>query len=117
MDDAAGQQAAEVLADGLGRRRFMGVVAAIMIICLGYLQALFYASVGVVLGMIIVFAMLKPALDANPIDFPFSDGILVATLTGTLFRALILFIATLVAGYIPAYIVIKQNTLNAILGR
>lgn len=111
-----------IFVNAITRRRYIGILKGIGVtrgaIEISYvLQALFYASVGVVLGMIIVFAMLKPALDANPIDFPFSDGILVATLTGTLFRALILFIATLVAGYIPAYIVIKQNTLNAILGR
>lgn len=111
-----------IFVNAITRRRYIGILKGIGVtrgaIEISYvLQAIFYALVGVVLGMIIVFVMLKPALDANPIDFPFSDGILVATLGGTLFRALILFIATLIAGYIPAYIVIKQNTLNAILGR
>jgi hypothetical protein len=54
---------------------------------------------------------------AHPINFPFSDGILVATLSGTFIRAGVLMVATLIAGYIPAQIVIKQNTLSAILGR
>lgn len=61
--------------------------------------------------------MLKPYFDAYPIDFPFSDGILVATVSGTLARAGILFVATIIAGYIPARIVVRQNTLDAILGR
>jgi hypothetical protein len=60
---------------------------------------------------------LKPFFDANPINFPFSDGILVATVNGTAIRTAILLLATIVAGYIPARIVIKQNTLSAILGR
>jgi len=65
----------------------------------------------------VVFLILKPYLAAHPIDFPFSDGILVATLIGTVVRGVILFVATLIAGYIPARIVVKQNTLDAILGR
>lgn len=111
-----------IFVNAITRRRYIGILKGIGVtrgaIEISYvLQALFYALVGVVLGMIIVFLMLKPAIDAHPIDFPFSDGILVATFTGTMLRAFILFIATLIAGYIPAYIVIKQNTLNAILGR
>jgi ABC-type anion transport system duplicated permease subunit len=42
---------------------------------------------------------------------------LVATVSGTSIRVAILLMATIVAGYIPARIVIKQNTLSAILGR
>jgi hypothetical protein len=42
---------------------------------------------------------------------------LVATISGTFMRAGILLAATIVAGYIPARIVIRQNTLSAILGR
>jgi hypothetical protein len=64
-----------------------------------------------------VFGLIKPYFTAHPINFPFSDGILVATLSGTLIRAGILLIATVIAGYIPAKMVIKQNTLSAILGR
>lgn len=111
-----------IFVNAITRRRYIGILKGIGVtkiaIEVSYvLQALFYAIVGVLLGMAIVFFLLKPGIAANPIDFPFSDGILVATLPGTLLRALILFISTLVAGYIPAYIVIKQNTLNAILGR
>jgi ABC-type antimicrobial peptide transport system permease subunit len=80
-------------------------------------QAFIYASGGIIIGMVLIFFMIKPYFDANPLDFPFSDGILVATLGGTLLRAGILLVATIIAGYIPARIVIKQNTLSAILGR
>jgi ABC-type antimicrobial peptide transport system permease subunit len=81
------------------------------------IQSLFYAILGTALGTILVFGVIKPYLDRNPINFPFSDGILVATVEGTVTRIVILFIATLIAGYIPARIVVKQNTLDAILGR
>lgn len=111
-----------IFVNAITRRRFIGILKGIGItpraITISYiLQSIFYAVAGAVFGMVIVFALLKPFFDANPIDFPFSDGILVATIPGTFGRAFILLIATMVAGYIPARIVIKQNTLNAILGR
>lgn len=81
------------------------------------LQSLFYAVLGTGFGLLFVFGFLKPYLDLHPIDFPFSDGILVATFSGTAIRIFVLFLATLVAGYIPAKIVVRQNTLDAILGR
>ena len=58
-----------------------------------------------------------PFITAHPIKFPFSDGTLVAEIPNTMVRAAILMVATLIAGYIPARIVVKQNTLDAILGR
>ena len=73
--------------------------------------------IGSVIGILFVFIVLKPFFDANPINFPFSDGILVATAGGVALRTSILLIATVIAGYIPSRMVIKQNTLAAILGR
>ncbi len=72
---------------------------------------------GVLIGLGILYGFLVPYFNANPINFPFSDGILVAEVAGTLFRAFLLLVATVIAGYIPARIVVKQNTLDAILGR
>lgn len=111
-----------IFVNAITRRRYIGILKGIGInsvaIEVSYiLQALFYALIGMCIGSVIVFALLKPYLAANPINFPFSDGILVATFTGTLIRAGVLFIATMIAGYIPAKIVVRQNTLDAILGR
>jgi len=111
-----------IFINAITRRKFIGILKGIGIhstaIEFAYvLQSLFYAIMGTFLGAIILFGFLKPYIASNPIDFPFSDGILVATLSGTLVRVLILFIATLIAGYIPAKIVVRQNTLDAILGR
>jgi ABC-type antimicrobial peptide transport system permease subunit len=69
------------------------------------------------LGTLIIYGVLAPYIAAHPINFPFSDGTLVAPFSGTMIRALILLIATIIAGYIPARLVVKQNTLDAILGR
>ncbi len=111
-----------IFVNAITRRRYIGILKGIGItpraIAISYMvQSIFYALAGSLIGIIVVFALLKPLFVAHPIDFPFSDGILVATIPGTITRTVILLIATIVAGYIPARIVIKQNTLSAILGR
>lgn len=111
-----------IFVNAITRRRFIGILKGIGInsqaIEVSYvLQSLFYALCGIILGGAFIFGFLKPYIAAHPINFPFSDGILVATVSGTMLRAVILLIATLIAGYIPARIVVKQNTLDAILGR
>jgi putative ABC transport system permease protein len=111
-----------IFVNAITRRRYIGILKGIGInkkaILYSYMyQAMIYASLGIIFGMILIFGMIKPYFDANPINFPFSDGILVATLGGTISRAIILLVTTMIAGYIPARIVIRQNTLSAILGR
>lgn len=111
-----------IFVNAITRRRYIGILKGIGInkraILYSYMmQALIYALLGVIVGMFLIFLVIKPYFAANPINFPFSDGILVATVPGTLKRALILLIATIFAGYIPARLVVKQNTLSAILGR
>jgi len=111
-----------IFVNAITRRRFIGILKGIGIqssaIEMSYIfQSIFYAVAGVVLGTLLVFLVLKPYLDANPINFPFSDGTLVATPMGTLIRGIVLLGATMIAGYIPARLVVKQNTLDAILGR
>ncbi len=111
-----------IFVNAITRRRFIGILKGIGIhkraILFSYMiQALIYALLGVIIGMMLIFFFIKPYFIAHPINFPFSDGILVATIPGTLNRAGILLIATILAGFIPARLVVKQNTLGAILGR
>ena len=111
-----------IFVNAITRRRYIGILKGIGItpraIAISYImQSVFYALLGAGLGVIIVFAVLKPLFVAHPINFPFSDGILVATVPGTMARLFILLVTTVIAGYIPARIVIRQNTLGAILGR
>ena len=111
-----------IFVNAITRRRFIGILKGIGInrraILYSYMyQAFIYASFGIMIGMFLVFGLIKPYFTAHPINFPFSDGILVATFSGTCIRAAILLVTTIIAGYIPAKIVIKQNTLSAILGR
>ncbi|MBC7982210.1 FtsX-like permease family protein, partial [Candidatus Parcubacteria bacterium] len=111
-----------IFVNTLTRRKFIGILKGIGIssksIEYSYImQSAFYAIVGAALGMLVLYGFLVPFIDAHPINFPFSDGILYAPLGGTMWRVLALFLTTIIAGYIPARMIVKKNTLDSILGR
>lgn len=104
------------------KRKFIGIMKGIGIspwaVQASYLiQALFYGLAGSAIGLALTFGFLKPYFDANPINFPFSDGILAATPEGAFTRVAILLVVTIIAGYIPATLIVRKNTLDSILGR
>ena len=104
------------------RRKYIGILKAIGIsrvaIKLSYvLLSVFYSLIGISIGLLLLYLVLVPYFAANPIDFPFSDGILSVTTEGTLLRALILVGTTVIAGYFPARMIVNKNTLDAVLGR
>jgi putative ABC transport system permease protein len=80
-------------------------------------QAAVYALLGAGLGALITYGFLIGYFEQNPIPFPFSDGILVAPVGETLIRFATLFVTTLIAGFLPAWLIVRKNTLNSILGR
>lgn len=111
-----------IFVNALTRRKFIGILKGIGIhgraIEISYVfQSMFYALVGSALGLVLVYGFLVPFFLAHPINFPFSDGILVAPLDQTLFRVGLLVFATVVAGYVPAWMIVRRNTLDSILGR
>jgi len=111
-----------IFINAISRRKYIGIMKGIGIrggaIEISYIiQSLVYATIGTIIGLILVYAVLVPYFLKNPISFPFSDGILVAPIGQTALRVLLLFFTTLVAGYIPARIIIRKNTLDSILGR
>lgn len=111
-----------IFVNAITRRKYIGILKGIGVtawaIEISYiLQGLYYALIGIGIGSVIVFVFLKPYFTTNTINFPFGDGILVADPLDVLVRSVVLFFATMIAGYIPARIVVKQNTLDAILGR
>lgn len=111
-----------IFINAVTKRKFIGIMKGIGIspfaVQLSYIiQAFFYGAVGSAIGVALTFGVLKPFFDKNPIDFPFSDGILVVTPEGALVRIGILMAVVLLAGYIPAWIIVRRNTLDAILGR
>jgi ABC-type lipoprotein release transport system permease subunit len=111
-----------IFINALTRRKFIGILKGIGIhgraIEIAYVfQSIFYALIGSAIGLVLVYAVLVPLFHAYPIDFPFSDGILVAPLGETMIRVALLVISTVIAGYIPAWMIVRKNTLDSILGR
>lgn len=111
-----------IFINAITRKKYIGILKGIGItqqsIIISYIiQSIAYAAIGSIIGVILLYALMVPYVSANPIDFPFSDGILVAPLNGTLLRIGLLLTSTLIAGYVPAKLIIRQNTLDAILGR
>ena len=111
-----------IFINALTRKKFIGILKGIgitgQVIEVSYVfQSIFYAVCGSVIGLLLLYGLLQPSIAAHPIDFPFSDGILVAPLGGTLARIGLLIFSTVVAGYIPAWMIVRRNTLDSILGR
>jgi ABC-type lipoprotein release transport system permease subunit len=111
-----------IFINAISRRQQIGILKGIGIerraIEIAYvIQAAFYGLLGSLFGALITYGFLIGYFDRNPIDFPFSDGIMVAPVEETIVRFGILLIVTLLAGLLPAWIIVKQNTLNSILGR
>ncbi len=111
-----------VFINAVTKRKFIGIMKGVGIspraVQFSYiLQALFYGIIGSGIGALLTFGFLKPFFAAHPIDFPFSDGILVVTPQGAALRIVILITVTLIAGYVPAKLIVRKNTLDAILGR
>lgn len=111
-----------IFVNAITRRKFIGILKAIGITSLAIeisyiIQAVFYASVGSLIGITILYTFFVPFFQQNPINFPFADGILYAPLADSLSRFGILVLASVISGFIPARLVVKQKTLDAILGR
>jgi ABC-type lipoprotein release transport system permease subunit len=111
-----------IFINAITRRKYIGIMKGIGVhggaIELSYVfQSLIYALIGSAVGLFAVYVLLIPYFNNNPINFPFSDGILVAPVVSTAWRVALLVFATALAGYIPARMIVKKNTLDSILGR
>lgn len=108
--------------NALTRRRQIGIMKAVGVtefaIELSYIfQALFYVVTGSVVALVLIFGILKPYIDANPIDTPFALIVLVAEPLNVAIKFILVTVVSVFAGYLPARIIVNTNTLNAILGR
>lgn len=111
-----------IFINAVTRRKYIGIMKGIGIseraIETSYIfQSIFYASIGGIIGLLLLYLILVPFFYAHPLDFPFSDGILVAPVKDTTLKFLLLLFVTIIAGYIPAKQIVKKNTLDSILGR
>lgn len=110
-----------VYVNAVSKRRQIGILKAIgikeNIIILSYvLQSIFYALCGILVGSFLVFFVLTPLLDAYPIVVPFGGLSLVHKVGTVVIGIISLFIAGVLAGYVPSRIVARQDILKAIWG-
>lgn len=108
--------------NALTRRRQIGILKGIGVtefaIEFSYIcQALFYVVIGSLIALFVIFGVLKPIIDAHPIDTPFASIVLVAEPFAVAVKFFLVLFVSVLAGYLPARIIVSKNTLNAILGR
>jgi putative ABC transport system permease protein len=111
-----------IFINAITRKKFIGILKAIGIrgraIEWSYIfQSFFYAVAGSMIGLAVLYGIAQPFVAAHPINFPFSDGIIVAPLNESFLKVLLLIIATILAGYVPARMIVRKNTLDSVLGR
>lgn len=104
------------------RRRHLGILKAQGIepsaLILSYVfQALFYTIIGVIVGMGVLFLFLKGYFTEHPLSLPMADGKLLLGFNYVSARVIILTVSSLISGFIPAWFIIRQNTIDSILGR
>ncbi len=112
-----------IYVNAINKKRQIGILKAIgikesIIINAYIMQSLFYTFCGVVVGSISIFLILQPLLIAHPI--PIIAGIMNLVLVYSPLRVIISIISFIIAGYlagrIPAWLVARQNILQAIWG-
>lgn len=104
------------------RRRHLGILKAQGIepssLILSYVfQVLFYTIIGIVIGTAILYFFLQGYFEKHPISLPMADGQLLLGFDYITLRIMILMVSSLISGFIPAWFIIRQNTLDSILGR
>jgi len=111
-----------IFVNAITRRKYIGIMKGIGIsaraIEISYvIQSLFYALSGIIFSSFIIIWFLAPWFELHPLKFPVTEGKLAITTSGLIIRGLILTVTAFISGYVPAKMVTKQNTLDAILGR
>ncbi|MEA3306741.1 MAG: FtsX-like permease family protein [Elusimicrobiota bacterium] len=104
------------------RRKQIGILKAQGIessaLVLSYIfQALFYTIIGVIIGTAVLFFFLQGYFEEHPLSLPMADGQLLLGFNYVTMRIIILMVSSLISGFIPAWLIIRQNTLDSILGR
>ena len=105
----------------INRRRQIGILKAIgmkeRIIVMSYIfQAAFYASLGIMAGEIIIHALLIPYFIRNPLPMPIGLVSLVLVRQDMIFGIVSMIVVSMVSGFIPSWMVTRQNIIKAIWG-
>lgn len=110
-----------IYVNAVSKRRQIGILKAIgikeSIIEVSYIiQSIFYSTLGIIGGLIVIFFIVIPIMAVKPITMPFGDAVLVYTSFGIIINISSLIIAGILAGYIPAKIVAREDILKSIWG-
>ncbi len=81
------------------------------------LQAMFYAISGTIIGLFIMFFILKPWFVTHPLKFPVGFVSLLIVPEKVMVNTISLIAAALAAGLIPSWMAVRETILEAILGR
>jgi len=105
----------------VNRRRQIGILKAIgmreRIIVNSYiLQALFYAILGIGLGLILIYFLIVPYFIKNPLDFMIGWVSLDVTKNNLITSGISLVVAAFIGGLIPSWRAAKESILKAIWG-
>ena len=105
----------------INRRRQIGILKAIgmkeRIIVMSYVfQAAFYASLGIIAGEIIIHAFLIPYFIQYPLPMPIGMVSLVLVRQDMIFGIVSMIVVSMVSGFIPSWMVTRQNIIKAIWG-
>ena len=105
----------------INRRRQIGILKAIgmkeRIIVMSYIfQAAFYASLGIIAGEIIIHALLIPYFIQYPLPMPIGMVSLVLVRQDMIFGIVSMIVVSMISGFIPSWMVTRQNIIKAIWG-
>lgn len=110
-----------IYVNAINKKRQIGILKAIgieeNIIIYSYIfQAVFFAFFGTAIGLIMFFYIVQPYFFNHPISLPMGDTRLVLSQSSAFFSVTSLIIASIIAGFIPAWKITKINILKAIWG-
>lgn len=105
----------------VNKRRQIGILKAIgmkesTIILSFVMQAVFYAIVGIIIGVSIILFIVRPFFIDNPLDFPVGWVSLKITFNIIRISNISLIIAALIGGFIPAFRGTRESILNTLWG-
>lgn len=103
----------------INKRRQIGILKAIgmkegTIILSFVMQAIFYAMIGIILGVSIILFLVRPFFIDNPLDFPVGWVSLKITFNIIRISNISLMVAALIGGFIPAFRGTKESILDSI---
>jgi len=103
----------------INKRKQMGILRAVGIkedVIIGSLvmQAIFFAICGSIIGLVFFFLAVAPYFVAHPLHFPMGDVTLLISYHAIIINLASLITASLIAGFIPSWMSVRENILDAI---